>query len=413
MKVLRRFLLTVTGLLLVLLLGVAALWSWSGSDSSIATALQQLTRLLPAGQTLETKDVTGSLRSGGHIGWLRWRQGELSVEANDLASDWVVASVLTGKLRLTRLAIGRLRIDDRRAAAAPTPPTDLRLPLYIDAQLSVAALEWSGSPTLLLTNLSGHYIFDGQTHRLDAGSAQLAGGSYRFSGQLQAQGALELAAQVQGSVQASVPGKREPMRANAELDLKGPLAGRDATLELQAQLTPETGATAMAAMQASVSARLQPWQPQTIVSATAQWQALNLAALWPQAPQTRLDGKARVTPTGSGWRAEVQLGNTQAGPWNRQSLPLERLQAALVYTQGQWVIDSLQASVGSGRIEAQGTVANTAADAAGPINWQGTATVPRRRILCTKAFPPLHNWRRGRSGSAAGSCQRPAGLRRC
>ncbi len=375
MKALRIILLAAAGLLLALLIGVAALWSWSGSEGSLATALNQITRLLPIGQTLAWKDVTGSVRHGGRIGWLRWQQGQLSVEASDLTADWFAASALDGELRLSRLAIGHLRVEDRRAAAAPTPPTDLRLPLRIDAQLSIATLDWTGPPALKLTNLSGHYRFDGQTHRIEAGSAQLAAGNYRFHGQLQAQAPLQLTAQLQGSVQTTLPGQRQAMYTDAQLDLKGPLGGRDTTLELQARLTPENGAAASTTMQAHVVAQLQPWQPQTIVNATAQWQALNLAVLWPQAPQTRLEGKATVTPAGPGWRAAVELSNTQAGPWNQQRLPLERLQTTLVFMQGQWAIEQLQAKAGSGRIEAQGTLSTSDSSAPGSIGWQGHATL--------------------------------------
>ena len=375
MQALRVILRTGAAVLLTLLLCVAALWSWSGSDSSLATTLKQITRWLPPGQTLEVKDVTGSLRQGGRIGWLRWQQGQLSIEASDLASDWVAARALEGELRLTRLAIGYLRIEDRSAAATPAAPTTLQLPLHIDAQVAIGTLEWNGSAALQSTRLAGHYIFDGQTHRLEAGTARMASGNYHFSGQLQAQAPLQLAAQLQGSVQTTLPGQRQPLRANARLELKGPLAGRDATLELQAQLVPEAGTASKAAMQASVVAQLQPWQTQSVISAKAQWQALNLAALWPQAPQTSLTGKSSVTPDGPGWRAVVETRNTQAGPWNQQRLPLDHLQSTLLFTQAQWAIDSLQASAGSGRIEAQGSFATGTPKSRSSISWQGKATV--------------------------------------
>ena len=375
MKTLRRILLVVASLLLALLLGVAALWSWSGGDTSLATTLNQITRLLPAGQTLEFKDVKGSLRSGGHIGWLRWQQGQLSVQATDLTSDWVAGSVWAGELRLTRLRIGQVRIDDRRAATTPTPPAYLRLPFRVDAQVSVAALEWVGPPALQLTNLAGHYRFDGQAHRLDDGSAQMAAGSYHFSGRLEAQAPMQLVAQLQGSVQTTLPSSRQSLHLDALLDVKGQLTGRDATLQLQARLVPEKGATPDAAMQGNLVATLQPWQAQAIVSATAQWQALNLAALWPQAPQTRLSGSTRVTPAGPGWQAIVELTNTQAGAWNQRRLPLDSLQGTLAFTQGQWVVESLQASAGGGHIRAQGIVDNPATRTGAHAGWQGSATL--------------------------------------
>ena len=369
MKALRSTLLVAAGLSLALLLVVAALWSWSGSDTSLATTLGQISRLLPAGQSLEVRDVKGSLRSGGSIGWLRWQQGALSVEAKDLTSEWVAASILDRELRLTRLRIGHLRIEDGRAAAAPKPPTDLRLPLHVNALVSVATLEWVGPPALAFTNLLGHYRFDGQAHRLDDASAQMAAGSYRLNGRVDAQAPMQLVVQLHGRVQATVPSGRQSLSIDALLDVKGQLAGRDARLELQAQLTPDRNAAPDAAMQGKVVATLQPWQPQPVVNATAQWQALNLAALWPQAPQTRLSGSARVTPTGPGWQAVIDLKNTQAGAWNQRRLPLDSLQGTLAFTQGRWTVQSLQASAGSGHISAQGMVDSAS------TGWRGSATL--------------------------------------
>ena len=364
MKTLRRIL---TAVLLALALGIGALWAWAGSEGSLATALQQLTRFLPTGQTLEARDVSGALRSGGRIGALRWQHDAISVEVRDLAANWNASGWREAELRLSRLAIGHLRIEDRSAATAP--PTEWLLPLRLDVPFTIAALEWAGPGALQITQLTGHYGFDGQTHRLDAGSAQIAAGNYRLSGSLQARAPMHLSAQVQGSVQTALPGAGQPVRATAQATVQGQLAGGDATLALQAELVPE-GASAM---QAQVTASLQPWQPQTIVSATAQWQALDLAALWPQAPQTLLAGTATVTPSAAGWHADVALRNAQAGPWNQQRLPLQSVQAALRFTQGQWTLDSLQASAGGGRIQAQGQLAPTDSDTL-PV-WQGQATL--------------------------------------
>ncbi len=70
--------------LLLALLGLAALvgglWFWSADSSSLSTTLGQVARWLPAGQSLETRQVTGSLRHGGRIGWLRWQQDGLTVQ---------------------------------------------------------------------------------------------------------------------------------------------------------------------------------------------------------------------------------------------------------------------------------------------------------------------------------------------
>ncbi|MFZ3160103.1 MAG: translocation/assembly module TamB domain-containing protein [Rhodoferax sp.] len=376
MKALRLSLKLLAATLLTLLALSAALWLWSASDGSLATLLTQLQRFLPTGQTLEAKDVQGSLRGGGHIGWLRWQRGELSVEAQDMGVAWTLAPLFNRQLRLGTLSVATLKIEDRRSStdSAPlTPPTDLRLPLKVDLPFQVASLSWTGATTLQASELSGHYRFDGQAHTLMQGRGRVASGAYQLSGQLQASGPMALALQAQGLVQTTLPSIPQPLTVAAMAQLTGQLAGPDAVLALQASLkpVPTLGApeqpASSTAMQAEVSAQIAPWQTQPIIQAQAHWQGLNLAALWPQAPQTRLSGEAGVTPRGSAWQGRLKLTNAQPGPWNQQRLPLDRLQADLRYEQAQWALQSVQAQgaggslTGSGKFEAG--------------QWQGEASL--------------------------------------
>ncbi|MGB4585353.1 MAG: translocation/assembly module TamB domain-containing protein [Rhodoferax sp.] len=376
MNALRLSLKLLAATLLTLLALSAALWLWSASDGSLATLLTQLQRFLPTGQTLEAKDVQGSLRGGGHIGWLRWQRGELSVEAQDMGVAWTLAPLFNRQLRLGTLSVATLKIEDRRSStdSAPlTPPTDLRLPLKVDLPFQVASLRWTGATTLQASELSGHYRFDGQAHTLMQGRGRVASGAYQLSGQLQASGPMALALQAQGLVQTTLPSIPQPLTVAAMAQLTGQLAGPDAVLALQASLkpVPTLGApeqpASSTAMQAEVSAQIAPWQTQPIIQAQAHWQGLNLAALWPQAPQTRLSGEASVTPRGSAWQGRLKLANAQPGPWNQQRLPLDRLQADLRYEQAQWALQSVQAQgaggslTGSGKFEAG--------------QWQGEASL--------------------------------------
>ena len=354
-------------------LGVG-LWTWSAGNTSLASALVQLTRLLPAGLGLETRDVSGSVREGGHIGWLRWQKDGLSLEAQDVRVRWSLASLLHKHLQLTELTIADLHIDDRRPptpGAAPTPPSAITLPLEVDASFSVGTVALTGSTSQTLTQLSGHYVFDSMRHRLDKGQVRISSGNYQFSGQLQAQEAMALAVHVSGTVRTKVPGSQQDLTLNAQAELTGALAGADASLALQAHLTPELASPGharsarQAATQASVSAKLAPWQEQQLSSAQAQWQALDLSALWPQAPQTLLSGEGTVSPVGQGWQAKINLTNALNGPWNTQRLPLQSLNAQLVFVSQRWTLESLQATGAGGSVVASG---QHAADL-----WQGQA----------------------------------------
>jgi translocation and assembly module TamB len=362
--------------LITVLALTGALWLWSGSDSSLATLLTRLQRFLPAGQTLEAREVQGSLRAGGHIGWLRWQRGELSVEAQNIGIAWTLGPLFNKQLRLSELSVASLKIDDQRTSVDTTPltpPADLRLPLTVDVPFKVASLSWTGATTLQATELSGHYRFDGQAHALEQGRGLISSGSYQLSGQLQATAPMALALQAQGLVQTTLPSSQQPLTVAATARLTGQLAGPDAVLALQASLKPAPAADPAArlppseAMQAEVAARIAPWEAQPLTEAHAQWQGLNLAALWPQAPQTQLSGEASVTPRGKAWQGEVKLTNALPGPWNQQRLPLDSLQADVAYDHAQWALQSVHAT-GAG-----GSIAGSGQFEAG--HWQGDASL--------------------------------------
>ncbi len=368
MRALRVAVWTLGSTLVVVAAVLGALWFWSGANTSLATSLAVVAQWLPAGQSLQTRNVQGSVQGGGNVEWLRWQQGALSVEVHDLQVHWSWQHLLDGEARVDRVAARLVHIEDRRPAAPPgtsTPLNSLVLPIKVDTQVSIATLEWQGATTLTATDLAGHYSFDSTSHLLKEGRGRISSGNYTFGATLQATAPMALAAQVQGTVQTTLPGRKTPWEIPAQASVAGHLAGADATLDVQARLSPPSGQ----AMQAMLSARVQPWQAQPVVQAQANWQGLDLAAVWPQAPLARLSGEASVSPAGAGWRATVNMSNTQSGPWNQRRLPLERLDAQLDYAQGQWAIRALQATGAGGRLEATGQV-NASNPASG---WQGQA----------------------------------------
>jgi translocation and assembly module TamB len=384
---LRRSLWGLAGLLLAILGLLAGLWVWTGTDASLALALQQAQRLLPAGQVLEAREVSGSLRHGGHIGWLRWQQDGLSVQAQDVDLAWEPTALLQRELRLSQLRIGQLSIQDQRTPTPntpSTPPTDLSLPFQVDAQVQVDVLEWVGVSTQRVDKLSAHYVFDSKLHNIDKGQGQFLSNNFSFSGQLQASGPMALQLQATGVGTTTVPGRAEPLQLQAQATLAGKLAGQQAELVLQADIQPAPGAASTplpgkspkaANMQASLSAQIAPWQTQVIVRAQGQWQALNLASLWPQAPTTMLSGQAQVKPQDTGWQASLTLDNRQSGPWDQQRLPLQQLQAELNYTGGHWLLQSLQALGAGGSVQGRGEIDAAAAAGSAAGLWRGQIQV--------------------------------------
>jgi translocation and assembly module TamB len=349
-------------LLLALLLAGAATWVWMGRDSSLPTVLNLAKRWLPPGHSLEVRQAQGSLRQGGHIAWLRWQSPSLAVEVENMQLRWQWAALWQRQLHIEQWHIARLQIT---ATPEPDPPPlqpleQLLLPLSsIHLPFQVQQLVWSkGSTSVEATALAGHYGYDGQLHQLQIDHFTLAQGRYSAQARLQAQAPMQLHAQVNGQVQTSVPQVAEPLLVAAQAKLEGTLAGAAARLVLQAQLRPsETTAAPLAAMRADVSAHIAPWASQPLEQAQAQLQGLDLAALWPQAPRTALAGQIHLTPQTAGWVLQAELNNTLAGPWDKQRLPLSKLQAQAHYDGQQWQLPQAQWQVGSGHIDLQGSYA--------------------------------------------------------
>lgn len=328
-----------TSLLTLLTLAVA-LWWWSSTPSALPWVLTQLPHFLPSGQSLQIKDVSGKLLNGGHIGSLRWTQGALSIQAQDIRISWNLRPLLDKHLQLGELHIATLHIDDQRPASttgnALTPPISLSLPLTLELPFHVSRLRHTGRFELEASELSGNYTFDSFSHRLDKGYAQISSGTYQLSGSLQAQTPMALQLQLSGQVRTSVPGRKAPLMVSALATLTGDIAASNTVLKLQAHLKPEP---VPGAMQASLSAQIKPWQAQPLSQAQAQWQSLNLAALWPQAPQTQLSGQANVTPIdtkaldANHINFTLQLANTQPAP-----------QQFKLRLQGQWAAPQLTLS---------------------------------------------------------------------
>jgi translocation and assembly module TamB len=406
----------------VLLAGLLllAFWIWTGTDTSLATALRQASRYLPAGQALVAQDVRGTLRQGGHIGLLRWEKNGLTVEARQIDLVWQPRALLDRRLQLDRLHVAELDINDQSPDTGAAPLDDLVLPFQADLTFAIDALRSSGKLAQQVTELSGRYQFDGTRHALQLNSARLAAGQYRGEATLLARAPLTLDAKVQGDVLAAIPGNSQPLRLSATALAQGNLAGPQPLLSVQATVgptasplpsrppspgTPATAVTAQsspapatAPMQAQLAAQINPWAEQPIVKADASFSNLNLALLWPDTPQTLLTGTAQIQPdaaaskpitgsasakgleglTGAAWQAQTSFTNTLAGPWNLNRLPVDAAQARLSFHRGQWLVQSLAAEVAGGRISAQGNLNAAAAIGTPPpaiSGWQVQATL--------------------------------------
>lgn len=422
---------TLLALLLALLLVLAAAgWWWAGRSSSLADTLALVARLLPAEQRLESRAVQGTLREGGRIGWLRWSSPKLAVEVQDLRFGqplgWRWAALLQGQAELGKLQAALVTLTPAGArstdAGPPTPPSALALPvpLQLHVKLRVDRLRWAGTPALELQNVKLGYRYSGRgfglggwreaQHQLTLRELTLARGHYRGQATLGAQAPFTLAATLDGLVhlgpasdaaQTLSSATGAGTQAKAHASVQGQLATTAARLELKMAVAldapaqaaidsgnasapgahPKSAAAAPAtdAMQAELSATLQPWAAQPLPQAQARLRAVDLAALWPGAPTTLLDGTlqagplalpvrnhekalspSQTTPAASappaaasvpaelGWAIAVQLANRAPGPWDTGRLPPTALQGRVEYDGHRWSVPAALLALGAG-----------------------------------------------------------------
>lgn len=401
-------------LVLLAVLAVAGLWWWAGTDGSLATGLRWAAKY----QSLAAEGASGSLRAGGRVERLAWRQDGLRVEAREVTLAWQPWSLLHRTLKLNRLAAASVRIDDQRTPSSEpvTPPTAIGLPLKIALDgFSVGRVESVGPLAWEATAIAGDYVYTGAEHRLTLASAQFAGGRYRGRATLGSDQPLLLDADFSGAVDAPLPGGTGTLPLTFNASAKGPLTALSlkAALQVSGNTASSGGGTAPAASQspsphvaradaphATATARITPWAAQPVLEADADFAALDLAMLWPAAPQTRLTGRASVRPaaaltatatapgggsaavpagatgaTGTSptpsqpgtaattsasalsaqaWLLDAKLVNALPGPWDRQRLPLENLDVQGEWRGGAAVVRTLKAGLGGGQIVASG-----------------------------------------------------------
>ncbi|WP_313069829.1 translocation/assembly module TamB domain-containing protein [Melaminivora sp.] len=441
-----RLLWRALALLGALLLALAMFgWWWAGSSTSLAAAVTRAAAWLPAGQQLETRDVSGSLRTGGRIGWLRWSSPTLAVEVEDAEIGWKLAPLLRRQVQLGEVHAARVTLRQQgEASDAPTQPLqELVLPVQVDVPFRIDHLVWAGrgedARPLTIDDLAGRYRYDGTEHQVEVERVTLAQGQYALKATLGARAPMPLDATLDGTVRTPVPGSDQALTAQAHARVTGTLATEAARLDVVAQLReaatqaaeagePQDGPPAAAparpaghpapgapsgdaggaAMRADVQARIAPWKPQPLIAADARLEALDLAALWPQAPATGLSGSVSAQPEGEdGWQIGADLANALPGPWDQGRLPVEALQAEAHYTEGTITVPQAQLRAGGGSVSLQGSYTP---DTQALQGRAGIAGVNPARLHTRLAAAPL-NGTASASGNAEESVRFEADLR--
>ena len=394
-RALRALAWSFVGLVAFLLVLTAGAWWWLGSNQSLGFALTQAARYLPAGQSLESRDVSGSLRAGGRIGWLRWQGPTLAVEVHEAQIGWELAPLLQRKVHLGEVHAAQVLIERRGPpSTTPTEPLEqLALPIDVEFPFRIDDLRWAGPPALQATKLSGTYKYANAQHALAVNGVDIADGHYSAHLALQGPAPMALEATLEGRVKAPLAEGRS-IDVVADATIKGTLSGAAARLQVGAQLKPADGAaivfsTAPSApapasplhapaiagepMQAALLAQIAPWQAQPVIDAQVDLRNVDATSLWPGAPQTQLTGTVTLQPDATvgpaAWKAHVDIRNASPGAWNLGKLPLEQVETDVAFDGTAWKIANATVRAAGGRIDAQG------AWAPAPAPWKVIANV--------------------------------------
>lgn len=384
--------------MLALVLAIGALLWWIGKDDSLNQTLQRVAGWLPANQTLVAKEVTGSVKNGGRIGWLQWQSPTMKIEVKEAQIGWQFRPLLLSRT----LKLGEVHIAELRIASTPDPdkqPSEplqsLTLPIKIELPFKVDQIVWQGPPEATVQDLSGRYEYTGTHHELKVSSLHFAQGAYQA--QLKLQGAAPMALQAEATGDVQVPNPLQAKNGDASTTIavqakvtaEGTLATEAAKLEIQANASADSStevqnpaadiegdgaskpnqekrkplsnsksdaALNAGPMQADVQASLMPWRSQPLVAAKAVLNNLDVSAFWPQGPRTLLTGELQAGPDEAApatadlaeqpWNLSTSFNNTLPGPWDQQRLPVAALTAQVHFDGQQWTVADSRIHIG-------------------------------------------------------------------
>jgi len=366
----KRVGLWLAGILLALLLLLAGIAWWAGSEGSLPRALKIAQHWLPDGQHLTFSDAQGSITGGGRIGRLQWRNAGTTLTIDELQLEWSLRELFGRDLRIRRLSARNVHVRSTPQPDQPdepfimpsqvTLPIKLTVPLNI-ARVQIETVDDKGTASLQeLDDIAVHYRYDGERHALRL--ASLRYGQSNATGELQLHARdLTLSSQLSASLRNLVPGT--PLAMQAGLKASGRLAGGDAAqldLSLDAQ---QQDAVPAEAAQVHAQAIIHPWRKQPAQQLELQLSHLNARAFHALAPVTALHGEASVQPVEAGtaaWNAVLDFTNDEPGAWDQQHLPLRRFTARARLSLQQVNIDTARADLGgkaaAGSITLQGQI---------------------------------------------------------
>lgn len=324
-----------------LLAGIAAIagLGWlTTSESGLQTAIG-LAESATGGQ-LQIAQASGRLLGNMDIGQLRWQSADQQIEAKQIHLDWTPSALLHGSVDIAELSIASLHIVSAPSDTKTPPPTDLQLPVTVNAKkLSISKL--SVGEGFAATDLAASFTSDGRQHQL-ADIHALTGGIA-----ITGRAGLDGLAPLPLTASAAISGQLDERPLAMSLTANGPLE----RIAVTAVATQGVAGTAEVA--------LTPFADAAFASARLLLEDIDPATWQPGAPQARLSITADVAPQDDGIVGSFGLTNLQPAPIDRQRLPLVTLAGTVDWQGGTARFATLHATLhatlpGSGELDGSG-----------------------------------------------------------
>lgn len=294
--------------------------------------------------TLQTKDISGQLSGPLHIAQVSIHLKNQTITLDDVQVDAQLAKLLSGKLHITALQIGKLgiisKIDQSKDAATLPDNIGLPLKLQIDrVQVNGGDIAWGPVNVVTLGAFAFDLDFDGKSYALNLaqlsarGHAKAAAFSGTFKGTATLATSKPYPLQATLSSESTTVVDERNIGARGQINLQGSLAEIAAAIDLNIDQARLQG-----------HALLRPFSEQLLGAADLSAQALDLAALNAAWPRTALDMQLHAAENGAG---TLTLKNAGAGLLDENRMPLKKLDIAFTQTDEQFNFSRILIHLGS------------------------------------------------------------------
>lgn len=341
---LRNFLIAIVAI--AALLSACAAWLLY-SESGARAVLSAV-----AGGPVHIEGVDGRLAGPLHIQHLTLDAPNQRIDLDQIELDWYPAVLVHGLLHVTSLRAAKFTLTSKieKKSEPPKLPDTIDLPIAL--QLDTVAvgsgiIAWGPLDVIRLGSTEFALDFDHARYRfrLKRFSAQSDTAGKNVGGNLVGEAVLAtrkpyaLQADFTSNANAALGGRT--FVSNGRLHTDGSLAELRSDIDLSISGARIQGKSV-----------LRPFTEQPLGDTTLAIRSLDLAAFGATLPRTDVEANIVVDPHGSG---HIDMRNAAAGSYDRHKLPVTALRAAIAQRQGQFVIDSLAASLGADKQPA-GTV---------------------------------------------------------